>query len=342
MEPIYIELPPFHINQSRWKAYQDCDRLYGWLHIEGLVPDRKKAYFEFGTAIHNAQVHAHTNGGTQKAFEEAAEMAKKEFMKGMGGPKLPGDQEAIDQGVDTIKRMLPAYYEHYKAKGQLWKPLGMELAFCVEVGEGTNVFLVGRIDNLVTFMNGLWLVDYKTMSKLDMRDFLKYEIDIQLTAYIYGGTKKLSADSMAQGGKPVVIRGAIIDGLVKTKEPQFHREMYTRDVNDLREFEVEFCMKVWEIAAKHAMVQKDRKLYDAYTQKIWELGESAGWKVIFPKNTQQCFKYGTCSHRDLCVKDNDVRRMSFRKRTPDYVDEAQKLVVKPSESINEPSQETKS
>lgn len=303
LEPLYIDLPPFYINQSRWKSYQDCDRLYGWEHIEGLEPVRKKVYFEIGTAVHNAQVHAQLKGATKEAFEEATAAAEASFRKGMEGPKLPGDEEIIQQGVDVIKRMLPAYHQHWGAQGQMWKPLGMELAFCVEVGEGTNIFLVGRIDNLVTFMNGLWLVDYKTMGRLDLRDFLKYEIDVQLTAYIYGGTKQLSLDAMSRGEKPVIIRGAIIDGLVKTATPQFHRELFTRSVDDLREFELEFVEKAREIQVKHARVKN---------------GEP--WKVVFPKNTQQCFRYGTCAFRDLCVKDNEVRRMSFRKRTPDYVD----------------------
>ena len=302
-DDIYVELPPFYLNQSRWKEYQDCDRMYGWLHVEQLEPDRPRKHLELGTAVHAAQVIAHAGKGTPEAFAEATKVAEKAFRAAMGGPKLPGDEEEIQQGVDIIKRLLPAYHRHYASQEQLWKPLGMELSFCVEVGEGTNVFLVGRIDNLVTFMNGLWLVDYKTMSRLDMRDFLKYEIDVQLTAYIYGGTKQLTLDARKRGEPPVIIRGAIIDGMVKTAIPQFHREMYTRDLNDLREFELEFVEKAREIATKHQRVKN---------------GEP--WKVVFPKNTSHCFRYGTCPFRDLCCKDTEVRRMAYRKRTPDYVD----------------------
>lgn len=300
---VFLENEPFFINQSRWKAYQDCDRLYGWQYIEQLEPSRKKVYFEFGTAIHNAQVHAQLHGGTADAFEEAAKLAEQSFRTGMSGPQLPGDVELIQNSVDVIRRMLPAYHKHWGDKGQMWKPLGMELAFCVEVGEDSGIFLVGRIDNLVTFMNGLWLVDYKTMAKLDLRDFLKYEIDIQLTAYIYGGTKQLSLDAKARGEKPVIIRGAIIDGLIKTQVPQFHRALFTRTIDELRAFELEFVEKAREIAVKHQRVKN---------------GEF--WKVVFPMNTNQCFRYGTCAFRDLCVKDNEVRRLSFRRRSPDYVD----------------------
>lgn len=332
-DAVYIEVPPFYLNQSRWKTFQDCDRLYGWFHVEGLEPDRPRKPLVIGTAIHKAQVAVHSKGFDPATVEEATKKATEFFTKAMNrGIQLPGDQAEILEGQKTIQKLLPAYYRHWGALGQVWKPLGLELSFCVEVGEGTNVWLVGTIDNLVTLNNSLWLVDYKTMGKLDMREFLKYEIDIQLTAYIYGGTKQLSIDAKKLGKPPVIIRGAIIDGMVKTLIPQFHREIYTRSIDDLREFELEFCMKAWEIAAKHALVQGDREKYDAYTTKMWELGRAGGWKVVFPKNTQHCFRYGTCSHRDLCVADTDVRRMSFRKRVPDYVDDARSARDKASES----------
>lgn len=309
--PIYIDLPPFFVNQSRMKAYQDCDRLYGWQYIEGLTPDRPRKALEIGTAIHAAQVVAHAQGATEEGFVKGLEAAELTFRAGMGPIKLPGDEADLQEGLDIIKRMLPAYYQHWKDKGQLWKPLGMELKFCVEVGEESNIFLVGRIDNLVTFMGSIWLVDYKTMGRLDMRDFLKFEIDIQLTAYIYGATKQLSIDAIKRGEPPVMVRGAIIDGMVKTQIPQFHRELYTRTVDDLREFELEFVEKAREIQTKHLRVQN---------------GEN--WKVVFPKHTDQCFKYGTCPFRDLCVRDNETRRMAYTQRGEDYVDsEATKLVA---------------
>lgn len=322
---VIVELPPLFLNQSRWKTYQDCDRLYAWFYHENLEPDRPRKVLEIGTAVHKAMLHAHKHGGTEQAFTESIDVALKSFREGMkrGKIQLAQDEAEIQEGEKTLKVLLPAYYREYKGKGQLWKPLGLELAFCVEVGEGTGVFLVGRIDNLVTFMNNLWLADYKTMGKLDPRDMLKYEIDIQLTAYIYGGTKQLSLDAIAQGKPPVVIRGAIIDGLVKTQIPQFTRQLFTRTIDDLRQFEVEFCMKSWEIAAKRAMAKNDRPTFDALIEKMWDLGQQAGWKVIYPKNTSHCFRYGTCSFFGACSKDTEQERMAFRPRHLDYVDFAQ-------------------
>lgn len=323
-QPIYVEVPPpFYMNQSRWKSYQDCDRLYAWDQIGNIVTGRPRKPLITGSAVHKAQVLIHSKSNTPESIAEGVKLAEDYYREKMKrpGPELPFDEKEMEEGLTVLRRMIPAYHRHWKDLGRVWKPLGMELSFCVEVGEGTNVFLVGTLDNLVVLDGNLWLVDYKTMAKLDLREFMKYEIDIQLTAYIYGGTKQLTLDARKEGKPPVVIRGAIIDGLIKTTDPQFHREIYTRSVDDLRQFELEFCMKVWEIAAKHAMVKKDRPSYDLYINKMYQLG-SSDWKIAFPKNTQQCFRYGTCDFRDLCVKDTPTARLAFHTRTPDYVDAA--------------------
>ena len=334
---IEVRLPEFFINQSRWKCYQDCDRMYGWEYVEQLLPDRPRKVLEIGAAVHKAQVVAFSRGGTAEAYVEATQVAAATFRERMGAaPLLPGDEAEVQDGVAVIRRLLPAYHAHYKALGQQWKPLGLEVKFCVEVGEGTNVWLVGRIDNLVTFMQGLWLVDYKTMGRLDLRDFLKYELDTQLTAYIYGGTKQLSLEARAQGKPPVIIRGAIIDGMVKTQVPQFHRELYTRSIEELRDFEIEFCLKAWEIAAKHAVLLDDRAAFDAFGDRIYHVGQQHGWKALFPKNTNHCFRYGTCAWRDLCAKDTAVRRCAFKYRDQDYVDEMRPLADRLRMEIGKP------
>lgn len=318
---IEVELPPFFLNQTRWKTVVDCERLYGWIYVEGLVHPKPVKNLAIGGAIHQGMVLAHESGRDEAAFAAATSTAVEVFKKQMGPAQLPSEVQELQDGESTIRTLLPAYRAHYASIGELWKPLGQELKFCVEVGEGTNVWLVGRLDNLAVYRQGLWVIDYKTMSKLDMREFIKYEIDIQLTCYVYGATKQLTLEAKEQGKPAVMVRGAIIDGLIKTKEPQFHREIYTRTIEDLRNFELEFCMKSWELAAKHALVMRNRQHYDALREKMWQLGTEEGWKTVFPKNTNHCFRYRTCTHRDLCVKDTETRRLAFDKRPKDYVDE---------------------
>jgi hypothetical protein len=152
---------------------------------------------------------------------------------------------------------------------------------------------------------------------MDPRDLLKYDMDVQLTAYIYGLSKQLTLDSRRDGGPPIRIEGAIIDVLVKTATSQFAREDFSRSLAEMAEFELEFVEYGNDLRTRMERV---------------EAGED--WKIVFPKNTDQCFKWGTCTFRDLCLKDSTVRRAAYTAREPDYVDEALVLLEK-----NEPKGE---
>ena len=114
---------------------------------------------------------------------------------------------------------------------------------------------------------------------------------------------------MGRGGKPVIVRGLIVDWLIKTKTPQFEREAFSRTVPELREWESETIEIGQEILARFARVR-----------------DGEDWKTVFYKNTDHCFRFGTCQFRDLCLEDTEARRSMFIQRPPDYVDEAQQAL----------------
>jgi hypothetical protein len=256
---------------------------------------------EIGTATHRALAIIDAGGGL-----DAGLAAAHAYLTESAGPLATFADKDLAEAFEIVDRILPAYVEHWGGQGEMWTPLSQEIEFCVEVGDGTQNYLRGKADNLSTYKGGLYIVDKKTAGRMDPRDLLKYEMDCQLTAYIYGLSKHLTEESLARGGEPVFIRGAIIDVLVKTKIPQFAREFYTRTVDELVEFEKEFNFYADEIRAAEDRVAA---------------GEDG--KTVFPKNTSQCFQYGTCPYRDVCLKDTPVRRALYVKRSPDYVDEAQ-------------------
>jgi len=263
---------------------------------------------EIGTAVHAGLAVLHAEGGT---VEKALEVAQAKIAE-RAGIESSFEDKSLEESLSIINPLLQGYAEHWESHDDMWAPLSEEIQFLVEVGVRTGVYLRGRADNLSMMKGGLWLIDYKTAARMDPRDLLKYEMDLQLTAYIYGLSKQLTADSLKEGGEPVEVLGAVIDLLVKTKVPQYAREVYTRTPDELAEFEAEF-------------VEYGSRIRSAM-QRI-KAGED--WKVAFPRNTEHCFRYGTCAFRDLCVKDTPVRRAAFNARKPDYVDEAyQELAAK--------------
>ena len=297
---------PFVVNQSHMKVFLLCQRKYGWYRIQGLEPVGRRSAPEIGTAVHAGLAVLHAENGTLEAALQTAQAKLAE----RAGPSSAFEDKDLDEAAAIVQRLLPAYATFWGAREEMWAPIDAEIQFLVEVGTNTGIFLRGRADNLSTMMNGIYLVDYKTAAKMDPRDLLKYELDLQLTAYIYGISKQLTADSLATGGEPIVVQGAIIDVLVKTQVPQFARETYTRTEEELAEFEAEFIEYGQRIRAQLERV---------------EAGEN--WKTVFPKNTEACFHFGTCAFRDLCLADTSIRRAAYDKREPDYVEVSQQELL---------------
>jgi hypothetical protein len=292
---------PLVVNQSTWKNYDNCKRLYAWKQMERLAPQGKRSALEIGTATHRGLAEFHGGADAATSLQVALD-----YLTESAGPTSSFADKDLVEASELVSRLLPAYFEHWGERGEIWTPLGQEIEFCVEVGEGTQNFLRGKSDNLSTYKDGLYIVDYKTTGRNDPRDSLKYEMDCQLSSYIYGLSKHLTIEALARGGEPVFIRGAIIDFLIKTKIPQFNREFFTRTIEELLEFEEDFNEFCDELRMKQDRVAA---------------GES--WKKVFRKTTEHCFRFGTCAYRDVCLKDTPVRRALYDKKDNDYVDEAQ-------------------
>src|SRR5262249_51144709 len=160
------------------------------------------------------------------------------------------------------ERMLRAYDAFYGTK-MPWKPLGIEVGGKVEVGNGTGVYILFRTDKLVNWQKLVWIIDHKTAAKLDMRDLMKYEMDLQFSAYTYAVAKHLN----------IQVAGVIVDMLVKTKVPQFHQQAFVRTPSELLEFEKEFVEMALEIKWRRARVDN---------------GEDP--KTVWYKNTKECFR----------------------------------------------------
>lgn len=299
--PDYVSLvedkPGLSLNQSRIKCFQNCKRRYYFTFVENIVADRPRWALHIGTAVHAGLAKWSSSKDIATALSEAQTALQDSLPK----RRMPGDEEELAKAVSQVDNLLRAYFEFWGNDDEL-TPLGIEIAGRVEVGENSGFFLTFRLDKLVTWKKQLWIMDHKTAARMDPRDLLKYEMDLQPTAYVYG--------TMCVLQKPVA--GLLIDVLVKTKVPQFHREPFIRDLAALQAFELEFCEIAGDIATRRSRV---------------EAGEDP--HVVFYKNTDDCFRYGTCQYVDLCKSDTPERRAAFTARETDYVDDTSKLVEKP-------------
>jgi hypothetical protein len=282
----------FTLRQSSEKSFQLCKRYYGWERIENLAPVAIQWNLIFGTATHLFLQERGRGVDIPKALA-AAEKSLSDAVKG----KLVGDDVGLyEEHLFMLRNIAPVYDAYWGADdAHAFIPLGQEIKGRIPVGDPRHkVFLVFKTDKIVNYLGQLWLIDHKTMRKNDDREFAKYEMDIQPTAYIYGVSKVLG----------IRVAGIIIDGIIKTKVPQFRRESFLRSDAELKEFEEEFVEMCQEIGWRMKRVQN---------------GEN--WKTVFYKNTGSCFHWGkACAMLKLCSRDTPVMRMYYEKREPDYMD----------------------
>lgn len=268
--------------------YEDCHRKFYWWGVVGLEPDRPRWALDIGTSVHLGLALL----GSGKPIDEVVAESRDKLKSLMPRRMMPGDEEDLSANQEVVEKLLRGYNETYSET--TWTPIAQETKGTVEVGENTRVYLVFRTDKLATWMQRLWIVDHKTAGKLDLRDLQKYEMALQFSAYQYAVTKFTKQE----------VAGIIVDILVKTKVPQYHRDMKTRSVKELLEFEKEFVEIGKEIQWRLTRVQN---------------GEDA--KTVFYKNTNECFRFGTCPYRELCLEDTPTRRSLYKKREADYVDD---------------------
>jgi hypothetical protein len=293
MSDLWLEVggEKIDLNQSRIQFFLNCKRKYMWQFEENLVIDRPQFPLKDGTACH-AGLEALYGGATP---EEAVQHALDTYDRSFDGVPILGleEKDLVREHRDLVERLTRGYVEHY-GQEEDFVVIQPEVSGRVEVGDGTGVFLIFRTDGIISMRRRLWLLETKTMARLGKTDLQKYEMDLQLTSYIYAVRKSM--------GQPIA--GVLLNALVKTKEPRYHRELFLRTDKALAEFEQQFVEMAREIAWRRLRIAE---------------GEDP--KIVFYQNTQECFRYGVCAYRPLCLEDDEGTRLLYIKRPTDYVDE---------------------
>ena len=311
----------YNMNQSRLQQYMDCQRRFFWKFVENLDVKKPAVRMELGSGIHESLAVRGAGGSMEDAIENGVARLRRDFKDVY---LMPEEIAEIDEVEETLRKMIPAYEENWNKAP--WQPLGIEVGGTVDIGtvevatkrpsglyeaDTWTVKITFRIDKLVLFNNQIWIVDHKSAAKLDMRDVAKYAMDVQMTSYTYAATKILEEQMPASAkGLTPRVQGVIVDLLVKTKVPQFHRDLFYRTDDDLVEFQYDW-------------LEWSEQIIRAWLRAETFSREGVPPRLAFPKNTKVCFNYGTCPFYALCIKDTPEKRLDFKNREKDYVDNAQ-------------------
>lgn len=184
------------LSNSRIKTYRRCPKQYEYKYTLGLKPKRRSIHLERGSWLHEL-LQVHFDGEDWLARHREL---TKEF-------DLLFDEEKEDLGdlPAECERLFRSYLFNYREEDQSYRVIDTELDEIVTLPNGLRFRMI--IDKIIEEPDGgLWLVDYKSVTRFLPPDFLL--LDAQLGRYFWG------AEHL--GYKP--LRGIIFDEII-TKGP---------------------------------------------------------------------------------------------------------------------------
>lgn len=138
---------------------------------------------------------------------------------------LPEEREELGGNLpEAVERLMRGYLAHWRDEDKLFRVVDTEINEVVELPNGMELNII--IDVIVEEISdgGLWIWDYKTVSRFYPMDFML--LDSQLALYFWAAGKKLGYRNL---------QGAVLDELI-TKPPTLPKfleksEMYERRKN---------------------------------------------------------------------------------------------------------------
>ena len=253
-------------------TFLTCRRKYYWMIVRDLRVKRVSPALLYGQVVHAALAEFYTKG-----LDAALKLIRATYQT----PE--GEELRTTENMIKLMEWYGKVYAH-----EPFKVLNVEVGFAVPLGE---VMYAGRLDALVDWNGGLFVLEHKTTSRLDGNFFKQFKPNMQVDGYTYGA-------SVYTGKKCL---GTVINALEtwkdvkrvtdKTKRPEDH---FARDPNSRTEAEIADFVK-----------QVPLIVHDALNCE--QAGGSLG-KDAFYQNKHMCRNFNfDCPYRDLCLYGENER-----------------------------------
>jgi hypothetical protein len=301
------------LTYSSIQAFKSCRRRYKYRYVDGLELKERPLYFSFGTAIHLA-LGVHYKGGS---LTDSWNEIEKHFNQNM---PAEDDPERMDEwrkantlAIDVFQNYIVQYPK------ESFKVLEIEKLFELPImdvrGEKyPGIILAGKVDLLVE-ENGLWIVETKTTSALNVGYKRKLTLDPQAMLYLDAMDR-----TMGQRVKGVIYNVLVKDvphkpevlksgKLSKAVNAKTSPELYRAAIAELNLNEADY--------ADHLEYLEDnRKEYFYREYLVFGDEERMEWKEelrqiagdmermvelgAFYRNPAQCVTFGTCPYLPIC------------------------------------------
>lgn len=256
---------------STLALWQTCQRKWQYVELEELESLTTPSALTFGNAYHLAMESYSLDRNVNKAI-----------LKGL--LRLSELNHVVDEkrSPETLEKIIRAYAQHYPAVAGACTHCGenvppdpltyiknadgtLEIEFHIPMKNGA--ILAGRMDGIVTFQGGTYVLERKTRWTLGSHLVESFTPNLQVDIYTYAARTLIGRCD-----------GALVDvALVAKTKQEFARLTPTRTDEQLQEFEHNFYSLVDEI-------------------------ETAAKRGYYIQNFGSCVDFGSvCMFRDICL-----------------------------------------
>lgn len=289
---------PAVIDNTIRKDFVQCPTLAMYRHVRSIRPeDENSVDLHFGKCfargLEVARKHFYVreipfSGCPDDAVEAGIEAAVAEW----------GDFAGTTKGYKSLGRLPSAiryYFEQWALGGDGLTPMpdGIECKFSIELplkhpDTGEQLLYAGRYDMKATNADGrIYIVDEKTASRLGDLWWLQWDLDSQMTGYLWSVRQEyLTGDKRFEPEVPEMM--ALVRGISILKDGYGHAE-------------VAVTRPQWMIDRWYVQLLRDvRRMIGAYRANEWDLA----------LHSNSCVCYGrACDYAPLCLTPNPEQRI---------------------------------
>ena len=263
------------MDHSTASVVLSCPRKAQYLHVLKKAEGSPSPALGFGSVWHKAHEFRAAQYGN--GVDPAMLMSK--------AIEVSGFQDE-DGEYRTQEKLLRGFQKWHDIAGpvQQMVPIKWEFPIDVQVGHAPE-HLTGRVDLLAQYDNGLWLVDYKTTSRLDANWIDHYRTSNQFKWYTLGARAQYDLD----------IRGVIVDVYHATKGVK-------KGTTDEEREGDRFYSTIIEYDDETLGEAREEFIDIAYMWHKMKVDET------FPKNGASCFNYNrACGFMSVCSEPPSLR-----------------------------------
>lgn len=269
-------LPPILDNTMR-AAYAQCPGKFALRHVLGLTPSATSPHLNAGGALAKGlEVTRRAYFGQTTSVDEAMTRGVEAIFEVWQSGALEAKNKTLDRVVEAFY----SYWDEYGLDTDVFKPYqtlngpAVEFSFCVPL-EGIQY--AGRFDMLAVRNDQIFIVDEKTSGQLGGNWAQQWDIDGQITGYIW---------ALRELGYSVA--GAVIRGI----------GFYANEIKHVQHFttRTEAHITAWKHSAQ-------------YTFSLMQGSQQYGhWSLALDKSI--CSSYSGCDYRGHCTKSDPVKSLS--------------------------------